>query len=75
MENIASKSKQLGAVAQMQMKNMLNAMSSSENMVRNIIIVVIIIIIIGVSLYISGKMSYEKSKCNDLSTIYDDMGK
>jgi hypothetical protein len=75
MENISQKTKQLGAVAKMQMKNMLNAMTTSENMVRNIVIFIIIIIIIGISLYISGKMSYEKTKCNDLSTIYDDMGK
>ncbi len=75
MENIAQKSKQVGALAKMQMKKMLDAMRSSETMVRNIIIVIIIIIIIGVSLYVSGKMSYEKNKCNDLSTIYNDMGK
>lgn len=75
MENVADKTSQMGTVAKMQMKNMLTLMSASKNMVRNVIIFIIILIIVGISVYVSGKMSYEKTKCDDLTTIYDDIGK
>lgn len=75
MENVAQKTKQVGNVATMRMKNMLSIMTGNENMVRNIIIFIIVIIIVGISLYVSGKMNYEKTKCDDLTTIYDDIGK
>lgn len=63
------------AFAKRQLGKLLNAMTSNENTVRNIIILLIVIIIISVSVYLSNKMRYEKDKCNDLSKIYDDMGK